>query len=211
MICVECREPASDHGTTKTLCIHCNRRIDRYAQTSDTHRYVDCLLLKDQVFRHYLLNTEITPSRYLKVSLLQLVSMMVLQVPTGIPKSGSALGLHFTELKVQLLITPLYILLLGTAFRSVGWYKITFIVLFSSFFSYFRIVFVLWEYRDPQYHAVLELLNCCANITALKCFDSHRLKVLLFVLLSRAICLFVVLELRNDLTNLEFFVCSHKN
>lgn len=195
MICVECRESENSHRRAGTLCATCNKTIDRYAQACETYRYIDCLLLKDQVFRHYLLNIGITPSRYLKIVLLQLVSTIVLQIPSGslVPSSASCL----TELQAQVLITLLYVCLLCAIFRSIGWYKIAFAVLFSSFFNYFRIIFVLWEYRDPQYHAVLELLNCCANITALKCFNSHRLKVLLAVLFSRAICWLVVLRLQG--------------
>lgn len=184
MICVECGRQGASQGGSKAQCIHCNERMDKYAQASEAYGYIDCLLLKEEAFRHYLLNVPVTPLRYLKIVLFQLMSMAAIQIP-GTPKLSCVQDL--LGWKVQVFITLLHVLVLAMIFRSAGWQKISFAVLFSSFFSYFRIILVLWE-CDPHYNVILELLNCCANITALKCFDDRHLRVLQAVFISRTVC-----------------------
>ncbi|ELA41995.1 uncharacterized protein VICG_01012 [Vittaforma corneae ATCC 50505] len=189
MFCVECRRRSVDSENKKIICTFCGKKIDKYTQANDTFKHIDCLLLKDQVFRHYLINHKITLDRFVCIYIWQLIPNILLHFSNvSISKmqiEELEVNLYFGNVLFQVTSQAFYTLLLYTLLGSVPFFKLLYSIHFSSFYNLFKIVFAVWEYKEIQFYAILEILNCCSNVCALKCFDEDHLKICSTVLISK--------------------------
>jgi len=195
MICIECGNHCN--SLKKVLCQFCGKKVDKYAQTSDTYKFIDCLLLKDQVLRHLLLNQEINSLRIASAAGWQLLPHLFLYY-SGLAISKVSIETVEVDLLIanpifQMAALGLYILFTHLLLSGIGLRNLAFVICASSFFSFFKVIFVLWEYQDVQFYAALEILNCCSNVCALKCFESDHFKACFAVLISKVASYVLVL------------------
>lgn len=197
MICVECMSEVTSEYKKKVICKYCNKKIDKYRQTSNSLKYIDCLLLKPQIFVHFLINFEISNIRLVRTSLLQLLSIFTMNSAYANDKKAMnvTLDINISECSFQILSFISYFTLMCLSFRKLGIRKALFTLLFSSFFNLFKLMFSLWRYESIYSYLILEVLNFCSNVAAFKCFDSDHKRVFTSVLtckvLSYAITVFI--------------------
>ncbi|KAM0680405.1 sterol homeostasis protein [Glugoides intestinalis] len=189
MFCIECKGFVNDLKNKKVMCKYCGKKIDKYMQLNNTYKLIDCLLLKDQVFRHFILNNKNTTYSIFEqlgihFSVLLIIKLSNLRI-TKVFFKGFYLDLQFESPMFQIFSFVVYILLLNIFTHRIRFSTLLFCILFSSFFNIFKIIFSFWQYNDIQYYLIIEILNCCSNICALKCFDNSHLKLCWFVILSK--------------------------
>lgn len=189
MFCIECKGSADDSNHKKIMCKLCGKKIDKYTQLNNTYSIIDCLLLKDQVFRHFILNNKNTTDGIFQLliihfSVLLVIKLSNLRISKVIIKD-LYLDLQIESPMFQILCFTTYLAILSLFLSRIGAAKLLFCILFSSFFSIFKVIFALWQYKDIQYYLIVEILNCCSNICALKCFDNNHLKICILVMLSK--------------------------
>lgn len=201
MFCIECKKENEDSEHRKILCKFCGRKMDKYTQTNDTLKYIDCLLLKDQVFRHYLNNHKIDLGRLVYIYIWQLIPTIMLRFSnTGISKmqiEELEVDFHLDSIIFQSASQGLYILLLYILLHNIPFLKLMYSIHFSSFYNLFKIIFAVWEYREIQFYVILEILNCCSNVCALKCFDEEHLRICSTVLVSKIVSYGILMYMFN--------------
>ena len=181
MFCIECNKE-SKHCKQSTLCEFCCKKMDKYETTSQTYIFVDLILLKRTVFRHFLLNQKITFTRFLRIFILQLIIHHIF-VDSSFNKTP-----HLYLKSILLEITYILLVNLTLHFKSkMTFYKAIFVILFSSFFNYFKILMVLWDYNRHEYYFIVETLNCCSNIVALKIYEPNQILIIFTVLISKVV------------------------
>lgn len=188
MICIECGKDAGK-PQRKIMCQSCGQKIDKYLHTNYAYRFIDCIVLRDQVFRHLFLNQELSLYRFLCAIGSQVLPHLFLYYSrlsvTRMSLEADEIDLHLEDPAFQICALILYILLVYIFFRSLSMIMIAFCICSSSFFSLFKIIFVLWKYQKVHFYVALEILNCCSNICALKCFEKDYFKVYATVMVSK--------------------------
>jgi hypothetical protein len=200
MFCIECKKENANFENKKILCLFCGKKVDKYIQTNDTYKILDCFLLKQPIFRHYLCNSMLGPSDLLLTLFFQHLSDFLLYFSnTKISKleiDNIKIGFHFENITFRIICQFLYILFIKISFYNIPFIKLLHAIYFSSFFNYLKIIFAIWEYKDVQYYIILEILNCCSNICALKCYEDNHLKtcftIIISKILSYAILMYII-------------------
>lgn len=189
MICVECRNIVSSVDKKKIHCIKCGKKVDKYSQTCQTLQHIDCLLLKSQIFIHFLVNDPISKLRLLSVALLQLSCMFVVHFAYITNTNIRLVPPYYLlfNMKFQFLYTTVYLGIICVLFKDLGIKRVLFVLTFSSFFNSFKILFALWRYDRLLPYFILEILNLCSNVAALKCFYSNHTKIFISLLLSKVL------------------------
>lgn len=195
MFCVECSKQVDTCLGKKILCKFCGMKYDKYNQTNDTYKFIDCLLLKEPVFRHYTLNKPANFERLfflisIQIGVLFSIQLSNLKISTMLIR-GIEYDMMFDRILTQTISQLIYILILHLLLRNIGFLKIAYCILFSSFFNLFKVLFVLWQYRDVQYYMIIETLNCCSNICALKSFSNNHPKICFVVIVSKGFAFFI--------------------
>lgn len=155
------------------MCHSCGKKLDKYMQANDALKHIDILLLKEQVFNHELLNVEITSLRYAKFLLLYILTKLV--VPCNF--------------KRQILKDLFYILFLKVSLARIRFFNLSFAIFFSSFFSYFKIVFMFLNYEHAAYDRILEFLDFCSNVCAIKSLEKNYFTIFSGFILSKMLAL----------------------
>lgn len=183
MICVECNFVVPAMREPCVLCPKCGLKIDKYSGTSDTYKILDCLLLKQQVFCHFLVNCKIPPFRFFKFLFFQLAISLFCFNSSVFAENSYFIRAIYSDLFYTVLVTTL----LHYKFRpgNISYYNIVFGLVFSSFYNYLKILFVIWQYSELYYFFVLEMMNTFSNICALKANGINHLHCLVLVLLSK--------------------------
>ena len=194
MICVECKSKVPIENTKKIHCLKCNYKIDKYSQTSLTLQYIDCLLLKPQIYAHFLVNCRISNSRLFSTMLLQLLCILIGHL-TYISNVEIPLLSQYAimfDFRFQFPYFVTYLILNCVIFRHIGIKNVIFILLFSSFFNLFKILFAIWKYDIIFPYFILEILNLCSNVVAMKCFIPSHMKIFVHILVSKAFSFCIV-------------------
>lgn len=191
LFCIECKMKQNPAEKKKILCKACGNKIDKYTQVNSTYKFIDYLLLKEKVFRHFLLNSPVSPSKILAVLILQILPSMFLRLSnlhlSKLHIDDSPVDMMMDNLYVEMLRIGTYIILLYFFLRDIPFLSVVYFSCFSSFFSFFKILFILWEYEEIRFYLILDFLNCCSNITAFKCIEDDYLKVFSSVVISRGL------------------------
>lgn len=202
-ICVEC----FTKPICKKICPNCHKKADKYEELTATIKIIDLLLFKKQVFAHFLINRNRRPIDYLRPIILLAFSIYfpwIFQLELSKLKIDSASTKDITEVDFfynthipQIIGVFLYFLFLTIFFRSISFYNLFYSVIFSSFYSYFKIAFSLWNYSKIQYFIIAEFLSCVGNITGIGCFEEDNGRVITGVVVAKFMSISIVILLYN--------------
>ena len=205
-VCVECSAEIPPAARLKLYCPFCNKKSDKYAEVNNTCTIIDLLLLKEAVFRHMLLNTRFSAWRLCALVLLHLCSIASVRVfglrIGALAVNGASqfsLDFLFSDVVIQASMMATYILCLRLAFGGIRLAPLAYYVLFSSFYSLFRILFSFWKYDTVQYFVIIEILGCTGNAIALNCVDRDSAKVFSTVVLAKLVSIILPLSIANYL------------
>lgn len=186
MFCIECE---NQNQNKKFLCKFCGKKTDKYLYTSNTYKFIDCILLKDQVYRHFILNHKINiESLFYTAILYFLPNILIFFSNIKISKlelDDLLIDFHFDNIIFQVFNQILYLFILIVIFKNISKDLLIYSICFSSFFSFFKIFFIIWECQDVQFYVILDILNCCSNVCALKCFQKNPMYICMVVLGSK--------------------------
>jgi hypothetical protein len=201
MICVECKNNVSIADKKKLHCVKCVKKVDKYYQTCQTLQHIDCLLLKSEIFIHYLVNDPISRLRLFSACILQLFCMFTVHF-TYITNTNIKLVPPYYllfDIRFQLLYASTYLSIICILFNDIGIKRILFLLTFSSYFNSFKILFALWRYDRLLPYFILEILNLCSNVAALKCFYSDHKKTFIYILMSKIFSFMIAVMLLSGI------------
>lgn len=188
-ICVECAAEIPWEMKARLYCLFCNKKANKYIQVAHTYKIIDLLLLKDTIFRHFLINNTLNHSTLLILFILHVFSIISIRLARLNIRPLILYGAHtiqidfyFSSTFVHLLIPIVYIVILKLCLWNISLPILIRCVLFSSFYNFFKMVFSLWKYSFVQYFIIVEALCCTGNIVALYCIskDFHRVFSIVF-------------------------------
>lgn len=128
MFCVECGRKAEKISKQSVICKFCKNKLDKYEAMCSTYKYIDCLLMKLNVFNHYLLNNSLDIGRLIKHLIMQITCL-----------------LFVNEVKIVIELC-FYLTVVIMLWGKAKPYRVVFSILFSSFFNYFKVLICLWKY-----------------------------------------------------------------
>lgn len=203
-VCVECLNTKSQQEYEKVVCVQCGKKTDKYREVNTTYRLIDLLLLKEGVFRHYLINKRTSMVELFILVLLHSLTFLITQISQieiklliikGNP--SYSIDMCYTDAYVQASLFILYTAGLVLLFKQLNVLLVVRAVLFSSFPNIFKILLVLWEYSQPQYYIILDLINSYSNIVALSTLTNDFRISLSTILLLKLICMLIVVIIKN--------------
>lgn len=203
-VCVECLNTKSQQEYEKVVCVQCGKKTDKYREVNTTYRLIDLLLLKEGVFRHYLINKRTSMVELFILVLLHSLTFLITQISQieiklliikGNP--SYSIDMCYTDAYVQASLFILYTAGLILLFKQLDVLLVVRAVLFSSFPNIFKILLVLWEYSQPQYYIILDLINSYSNIVALSTLTNDFRISLSTILLLKLICMLIVVIIKN--------------
>lgn len=191
-VCIECSSHVVPETRSKLYCAHCHKKIDKYNEVNNTLKIMDLILLKEPIFRHFLLNStcgswNIAALVLLYFGALFSIRLSDLHINTLRIRADRLIEIDFfyTNVWIQLASTLIYIACLRLIFSKMGFRTFLHALLVGSFYSGVKVVFSVWNYNIIQYFIIIDMLSCCENIFALHCLDSDFTKVSSSVLMSR--------------------------
>lgn len=203
-VCVECLNTKSQQEYEKVVCVQCGKKTDKYREVNTTYRLIDLLLLKEGVFRHYLINKRTSMVELFILVLLHSLTFLITQISQieiklliikGNP--SYSIDMCYTDAYVQASLFILYTAGLVLLFKQLDVLLVVRAVLFSSFPNIFKILLVLWEYSQPQYYIILDLINSYSNIVALSTLTNDFRISLSTIFLLKLICMLIVVIIKN--------------
>lgn len=181
-VCIECG--ANQTSNNKSFCNKCGNKIDKYTEMSETLCMIDLILLKEPVFKHFIINKQFRIENNILIVLLYILSILspainemhkmsekykINKLKIGL---GTEIDLGYSKITIQIASIILYILFIKILFNNIKISKIINITIFSSFFMHLRIAFSLWKYSEIQYYILSDILMCLGNICGMSCYES---------------------------------------
>lgn len=203
-VCIECSSSVPAEMKYKLYCSFCNKKIDRYTEVNNAYIIIDLILIKERVFRHFLLNSRIDWLKITMLAIVHLCSIVSIRVanlqinPLTIHADQQMeIDFFYSNTVLQITSACIYIACLKVVFSSIATKMVVYSLLVSSFFNHIKIVFSLWKYEVVQYFIIIEILSCCGNVFALNCIDGDFTKVFSTVFTAKLISLAVPLSVVN--------------
>lgn len=199
VVCIECGAAVAMQRKYQQNCLVCKRKTDKYDEVSHTYKILDLLLLKESVFRHFLINKQIASGAWALLLVLHVVSIFSIQLadlqvkPFILQTSHPVeVDLFFSSAIPHLLIFVLHAIFLKIGLGGIRFSVIVKSLLFSSFYSFFKMAFALWKYTHAQYFIIVEILSCSGTIVAFHCLGEHFQKALSVVCTAKLLSVAIV-------------------
>lgn len=174
--CIECGTKYQHNSEKTTFCKNCHQNCDKYFEFSDTIKLLDILLMKKEIFRHYIFNYE-GNSKLLKFGILMILCKIIYRIEKTCKYSGIGnIMICIGNCLLEFLFYFSMILLTYRKNDGITYKNVFDAIVVSSYYYLFILFIILWQYESVQYFYLLEVLTAFSNSVALSSMKSRESK-----------------------------------
>lgn len=220
--CVECGKSTGEIFLRRksyfqvNRCGNCGNFVDKYFELSATVQFIELLLLKDEVLRHFIFNVSISSRTFaFYITILAWLKLVLLLRNSPFEVVINHIYRHqyqkemvnaFFLCKIGLYIIFIFLEYLSYVFviklfrfaSNFNAASILKVIVFSSYFQLFNFLAVIWDYQDCTVHEVVtDVLTTMANIKSMSILTRKSCKnIYTGILFAKAVSLGTSLVLK---------------